>query len=316
MTFSYGGNYDMTTNWNSRAFTNAIGYLADRGTDEVLIFEKDGIQVHENFTDSEATDVKAIQKSLFALMIGIAVDRRIVEVSDPLHKYLPKGWTGLPETDEKRLTIQHLLTMTTGMNDALEPAGEIGVTWRYNNTAYNYLKRVLTEQTGRPLQELTEEWICNPLGMTQTKWVERDSLLPDGRNVTGLEMSGHDMAQLGLLILNGGSRSSGRLISNSYWQRMLSPGSSTNPAWCFMWWRNDQDHFMTPYVDKTFYRPVIPEAPASLIFSQGLEENRIFVDPTRRPVIVRRGGPAVKPGERHNFDRHLWTLMQQIWSDT
>lgn len=51
MTFSYAGNYDMTTNWNSRAFTNAIGYLADRGTDEVLIFEKDGIQVHETFTD-------------------------------------------------------------------------------------------------------------------------------------------------------------------------------------------------------------------------------------------------------------------------
>jgi len=303
----------MNEAWNQNALGDTIAYLRSRQTDEFLILEKDSVRLHESFTDSKVADVKAIQKALFALLIGIAVDRGVVKVDDPMHKFLPAGWTQLPAADEKRLTIRHILTMTTGMDDALGPAGEIGATWRYNNTAYNYLKRVLTEQTGRPLQELTDSWICYPLGMNETRWVERDARLPDGRAVTALEMSGHDMAQLGLLVLNGGTWNGGQLISPAYWQMMVSPGSSANPAWCFMWWRNDQDHFMTPYVARTFERPVIPEAPASLLFAQGLEENRIFVDPTERRVIVRRGRSAVRQGERHNFDRELWKLMNKVW---
>lgn len=303
----------MNNTWSQSALGDTIGYLRNRQTDEFLIVENDSVQVHESFTDSTVSDVKAIQKALFAVLVGVAVDRGVVKVEDPMHKFLPAGWTQLPAQDEKRLTIRHLLTMTTGMDDALEPAGEIGVTWRYNNTAYNYLKRVLTEQTGRPLQELTDEWTCYPLGMNDTRWVERDTRLPDGRAVTGLEMSGRDMAQLAQLVLNRGTWNGEQLISRAYWQTMVSPGSSANPAWCFMWWRNDQDRFMTPYVDRVFERPVIPEAPASLLFAQGLEENRIYADPTKRRVIVRRGRPAVRQGERHNFDRELWKLMNEIW---
>ncbi len=301
--------------WDQSALTSTIEYLGGRCTDEFLILEDNTIRVHESFTDSDVTDVKAIQKSLFALILGVAVDRDIVQVDDPLNRYLPAGWTGLPGADEQRLTIRHLLTMTTGMDDALDPLGEIGVTWRYNNTAYNYLKRILTEQTGQTLQVLTDEWICQPLGMKATHWVERDNRLPDGRPVSGLDMSGTDMALLGQLVAGGGTWNGDRLISEVYWKAMLSPGSDANPAWCYLWWRNDQAHFMTPYVDRTFDRPVIPEAPAELIFAQGLEENRIYVDPIARRVIVRRGRPAVQQGERHNFDRELWKLMNNIWSN-
>ena len=308
-------NEAMNEAMNQNALEDTIEYLRDRQTDEFLILENGNLRVHESFTDARVTDVKAVQKALFALLIGFAVDRGVVQVDDPMRKFLPAGWTQLPDVDEKRLTIRHLLTMTTGMDDALEPAGEIGTTWRYNNTAYNYLKRVLTEQTGRPLQELTDEWICDPLGMKDTTWVERDSRLPDGRAVTGLEMSGRDMAQMGLLVLNRGTWNGEQLISRTYWQTMVSPGSSANPAWCFMWWRNDQNHFMTPYMDRVFQRPVIPEAPTGLLFAQGLEENRIYIDPANRRVVVRRGRAAVRQGERHNFDRELWKLMNAIWPD-
>ncbi len=301
--------------WSKSAIGDVIAYLRDRQTDEFLILENGNVRVHESFTDVGVSDVKAIQKALFALLIGAAVDRGVVRTDDPMRKFLPAGWTQMPGVDEERLTIRHILTMTTGMDDALEPAGEIGTTWRYNNTAYNYLKRVLIEQTGRPLQALTDEWICDPLGITCTRWVERDTLLPDGRAVTGLEMSGLDMATLGLLVLNHGTWDGKQLISRTYWQTMLSPGSSANPAWCFMWWRNDQDHFMTPYVDRVFRRPVIPEAPTRLLFAQGLEDNRIYIDPGNGRVIVRRGRAAARQGERHSLDRELWRLMRKIWPD-
>lgn len=301
--------------WDKRAIDGTLEYLRGRATDEFLMLENGATQVHEAFTDAPVTAVAAVQKSLFALLVGVAADRGIVCVDEPMNKYLPPGWTKLAADAEQRLTLKHLLTMTTGMDDALAPLGEIGVSWRYNSTAYNYLKRVLIEQTGKTLQAITDEWICEPLGLTQTQWKDREDILPDGRYFTALEMNGLDMAKLGSLVLANGEWGGKRLISEAYWHDMLTPGSEANPAWCYMWWRNDSAHFMTPFIDRTFERAVIPEAPPELIFTQGNKENRIYVDPTTNRVIVRRGELAVRKGERHNFDRELWRLMNTIWSN-
>lgn len=59
------------------------------------------------------------------------------------------------------------------------------------------------------------------------------------------------MARLGLLALAEG-RWDGRVVLDDpvYREAMLSPGSDANPAWCYLWWRNDQRHFMVPFRDE------------------------------------------------------------------
>ena len=46
-----------------------------------------------------------------------------------------------------------------------------------------------------------------------------------------------------------------------------------------------------------------------------MNENRLYIDATAQRVIVRRGQAAVRQGERHNFEREVWRLMNDIWSN-
>jgi CubicO group peptidase (beta-lactamase class C family) len=305
--------------WRADALAEALTFAEVCRTDHLVVLQDGRLAVNATFGSepADASDVFAVQKALFALLVGIARAERLVDVDDRLAKYLPAGWTRLPRADEERLTVRHVLTMTTGMNDALEADGEIGVTWHYNNTAYNYLKRILCERSGLDLQTLTKTWLTGRVGMHDTRWVDRDALLPDGRPFTGLLMSGLDMARLGLLLLADGSWDGEPLVSDAGFRaEMLEPGSDANPAWGFMWWRNDQARFMVPFVNRTFEGRPIPEAPSGLIMAQGAMDNRVYVDPQAGRVIVRRGRGAFRREERRNFDRELWQHLAPIWSPT
>jgi CubicO group peptidase (beta-lactamase class C family) len=281
-----------------------------------VILEGGRLAVNEAFgcKPDAAGDVFAVQKGLFALLLGLAREEGVLDVDDPLSKHLPAGWTRLPEADEARLTVRHVLTMTTGMDDALEPEGEVGRTWRYNNAAYNYLKRILVGRTGRDLQSLTRTWLLDPLGMRHTRWVDRDGVLPDGRRISGLETSALDLARLGLLVLADGRWGGASLLPDPAYRRgMLAPGSDANPAWCWLWWRNDQQRFMVPFRDRVYEGVPIPEAPRDAVMAQGAGDNRLYVLPSAGRVVVRRGRRAFAPGERRSFDRELWNHLVEIW---
>ena len=302
--------------WNVAALDAAIDFAQTHDTDQVVIVEGGRLAVNVGFgcEPDDAGDVFAVQKSLFAVLLGIARDKGMLDVDDPLSAYLPPGWTRLPISDEARLTVRHVITMTTGMNDRLEPRGEVGETWRYNNTAYNYLKRILIERTGMGLDELTRAWLLDPIGMTHTRWVDRDGVLPDGRRISGLETSALDMARLGLLVAAGGRFGAQNLLPDADYRRaMLSPGSDANPAWCFSWWRNDQTHFMLPFRDRVYAGVPVPGAPRDAVMAWGAGDNRLYVVPSLSRVIARRGRSAFPPGEGDSFDGRFWALLAKVW---
>jgi len=250
-----------------------------------------------------------VQKGFFRVLLARALEEGVISLDEPLSESLPAGWTKLAPEDEARLTPRHIVTMTTGMNDRHEPSGEVGLTWRYDNAAYNVLKHVIAARCGMTLQALTEAWLTDPLGMSATHWVERAQRLPDGRPLSGLLMSAMDMARLGQLVLCEGRGPGGAsLFTPASIEAMFEPGSAANPAWCQLWWRNDQAHFMVPFTKRHFDGVPIPEGPADLRMAQGAGENRLYVWPSAGRVIARRGGPAfasdTKP--RRSFDRELW----------
>lgn len=301
--------------WNVEALVHVTEFLRNHNTAQFVVLHDGALVVDESWNSSptQAGDVYAVQKSVIALLLGAAQDRRLLRIDDATIDHLPVGWTRLPAVDERRLTLRHLLNMTTGMDDSLGQSGEIGVTWRYNNTAYNYVKRVLERRSGMDLQALTESWLLRPLGITDTRWVDRGRVLPDGRHVSGLETTARTMARLGLLVLAGGSWAGQTVVRDRhYWGELFLPGSLANPAWCLAWRRNDQERFMEPLVDRTFKGRWIPEAPGDLVGAQGAGDNRIYVVPTLGLVIARRGDWGFGRRSSLRFDCEFWRLFRGV----
>ncbi len=256
--------------------------------------------------DTEPVDVYAVQKGLVSVMFGIAEDRGLLHLDTPVSEVLGTGWTQLPSRTESSVRISNVLDMTTGMDDELRPLGEVGVTWRYNNIAYNYLKTVLEIVTGLSLSEMTRAWLTGPLDMGSTAWVERPVLRPDGRPITGLASTAADLARFGAMILHGGDG----IAPNDYLRSVARPGSAENPSWGLCWWNNDQTHHRLPRREADIRPgPITPEAPPDTITARGALENYLFVVPSLDLVVARTARPLETRQRPDRFDGPFWRLL-------
>ena len=59
-------------------------------------------------------------KTLTAFLVGQAQEDGLLSIGDSTSKYLGVGWPGLTPEQERKITIRHQLTMTTGLDDGLE----------------------------------------------------------------------------------------------------------------------------------------------------------------------------------------------------
>ena len=83
---------------------------------------------------------------------------------------LGRGWTDHGET--AGITVFHLLTMTSGLDDSLAVVSPPGQRWVYSN-AFAQLFDVLTVATGRELDDIARAWLFDPAGATTATFAER-----------------------------------------------------------------------------------------------------------------------------------------------
>lgn len=285
------------------AIEDALTYAREAASRQVIVLHN-GVRLCERYFDStpqDQFDVYAIQKNVFSWLVGIAQQRGLLSIEDSLSSLIGHGWSKATREQESRILLRHVLTMTTGLDDALEPAGQTGEAWHYNNVVYNYAKRGLCERVGLDLNAMTRQWLGEPLGFTRTEWVEREQLLPDGRKLTGLLMNASDLASFGLAMAAGGRFGDREIIEDRAFLRdALTPGSSANPAWGYAWWINGQTHYMQAMSSRVYAGAFAPNAPADLYGGRGAAEQRLLILPSRSLVIVRLGTRA--PREAGNFD--------------
>ena len=288
-------------------------FAAETGSSQLIIVQ-DGNVLLDEVLETEPVDVFAVQKGILSLLIGIAEEKYLLEILDPVNHHLDPEWTNLSPWAEAKLTIEILLNMKTGMDDELGSLGTIDKTWRYNNTAYNYLKKILCTHTGQTLNELSREWLFDPLGMNDTSWVERPQKLPDGTPLTGLLSTARDLSQIGLLLLNDGKNNGVDLVPAHYLQQLAKPGSDENPAWGLCWWNNNQNHYLLPMrEEKNRAGPAMPDAPADMIAARGAFGNYLLIVPCQGLVVARTAKPQPKGQALPPFETGFWKLMQTIF---
>src|SRR5262249_7913849 len=152
----------------------------------------------------------------------------------PVSKYIGVRWSRASRDGERQITINHLLSMTSGLDDSLAPVAPAGSRWYYNTPAYSRLISVLAAVAHKDVNTYSAEWLTSSIGMSPTRWVMRQA---GGRNPYGLATSARDMARMGLLVLRNGSWSGKEVVSRAYIREAVAPSQALNPTYGLLWWR-------------------------------------------------------------------------------
>jgi len=140
-------------------------------------------------------EIGSVTKVFTSLLLSEMVQRGEVKLNDPVAKYLPPN-VKVPQRDGKQITLVDLATHTSGLprmptNFALkDPANpyadysverlydflssykltrDPGSQYEYSNVGGGLLGLALSLRAGVPYGKLVQSWICQPLGMQNTR---------------------------------------------------------------------------------------------------------------------------------------------------
>ncbi|MBL0211185.1 MAG: serine hydrolase [Holophagaceae bacterium] len=216
---------------------------------------------NREFGPTTLHDTRSVGKSVVSLLLGIAKQQgKLGELAAPALAYYPE-YADLAAPERKAITLEHLLTMSSGLDwseggngpdcehrlywkwsptryvlgrPIAAPPGSV---WNYNSGGTAVLADILARATKTPLKEFARQFLFEPLGISDWEWVA--DLHGRPMAFTGLRMRPRDMAKLGRLVLDHG-RWRGRQIVPAEWiAASLQPRISTGIAdfhYGYQWW--------------------------------------------------------------------------------
>jgi len=280
-----------------------LKYFNDFRTVAFLVV-KDTALLFETYWDGYGKDSYSnsfsMAKSIVSLLMGCAVnDGYIKSIDEPIGKYLPE----FAEGDKAKITIKHLLTMSSGLSwdesystlFSLTTQGyygnnlpklvlnqrvvkEPGKLFEYRSGDTQLLSLIIEKATGKTLSDYASEKIWTKVG------AEHDALWCLDRK-DGVEKAfccfntnARDFARFGQLVLNGGKWNGQQVVPESYLNEALTPASylfdpETNKNvdfYGYQWWMINIDGHRVWY-------------------ARGLLGQYIFVIPDLNAVVVRLG---------------------------
>ena len=255
-------------------------------------------------------DVASIQKSVIAFLAGVAERKGLLDIEAPASKYIGQGWSKATPAQEAQIRVRNLLSMASGLDEDLQYQGTPGEIFMYNTPAYSRTVPVLEKATGLDIHACTSQWLTSRIGMQDSRWWTRpqDDMVP-WANVIGFATTARDLARFGLLMQARGRWDDEDLLRNpDYFKRMLSPSTSANPSYGFLWWLNGKDRWvMGRNNTRATQGPLIPAAPDDLFAGLGALGRKVFVVPSLGLVLTRLGDA---PSEE-DFSNEVWKRLMK-----
>jgi CubicO group peptidase (beta-lactamase class C family) len=308
--------------WSSTAINDLYTYLDSKNTKAFLII-RDGRIVTEKYFGTFRQDSlwywASAGKTMTAMLVGIAQQEGKLSLADKTSKHLGVGWTTLPREKEDLITIRHHLSMTTGLkptagdDDCTLPGclsykADAGTAWSYHNASYTLLESILTKATGKPFETYFNEKIRNRIGMNGS-WQK----ITDYVNV--YYSDARSMARYGILMLNNGKWGSNSIISDGgFFSQQVNSSQDLNLSYGYLTWLNGKASHRLPVVADVQPGAIAPNAPSDMYFAWGRNDQKIYVVPSKKLVIVRMGeGASNVPLGDATFDNELWGKLRNVF---
>ncbi len=175
-------------------------------------------------------DVRSVSKSVVSLLIGIALDRKLIaNIDQSVFTFLPQ-YASLRTPVKERITLRHLLTMSSGIawnqnmpySDALNSERRLtdshdpyryvleqplledpGKVWNYSSGSTQLLAAIVQRTSGKWIVKFARDELFTPLGITDLEWAQ----MPGSGEYAaayGLRLRPRDMAKLGQLVISHG----------------------------------------------------------------------------------------------------------------
>ncbi|HSN08896.1 MAG TPA: serine hydrolase, partial [Hanamia sp.] len=307
--------------WNTNELDNLYTYLDSEHTKAFIILKGGKLAVEKYFGTFTADSLwywASAGKTLTAFLTGIAQHDGLINLNDKTSKYLGTGWTSEPLDKENLITIKNQLTMTTGLDDGVAdpdctlPAclvykADAGTRWAYHTGAYTLLDEVIQNASGLSYNAYFQQKIRDRIGMNGL-WIK--SL--NSNNV--FYSNARSMARFGLLMLNKGKWDNTAILSDTnYFNTQVNTSQNLNPSYGYLTWLNGKTSFMVPTLQNVFPGPLIPNAPADMYAALGKNDQKIYVVPSQKLVVIRMGNSA--GGFQlsvSDFDNQLWGKLKTI----
>jgi CubicO group peptidase (beta-lactamase class C family) len=290
--------------WSGADLADLDRYLEQTNTNAFRVVE-DAAVVHEWYRDDEtfARDIASAQKSVLSLLVGRAVGDGAITVDTPIDDVLGSAWTTHGQTAD--ITVGHLLTMTSGLDDRFQVIAEPGAEWHYSG-AFAALFDVLTTVTGRGLNDLADEWLFTPAGAATAEFHDRRAAM---FAPIGLLARASDLTAIGQTVLDATQPG----LAADWLDDSFAPGSPMNGSYGYLWWLNGQASFRLPGTRQARPGPLIPSAPTDLVAALGKDDQKLYVSGEHRLVVSRLGASS---GERRAapsaFDVELWERLVDL----
>lgn len=286
-----------------------------------LLILKDGTLVYENYfagkdeiigrklgyivhTMDDMHDCRSITKSVTSACIGIALKKGFIKsIDEPVYSYFDQEYQHKFDSKKKRITIRHLLTMTSGlewnedisyrdprntelrMDLSSDPidfilgrpmVAEPGKIWNYNGGNTQLLAEIIRIASGLPLDKFAEQELFIPLGIGKYEWSSLTKNMPAA--ASGLRLCSRDLIKFGMLYMNDGQSA----VLNTDWVEQSLNSSierpstkDKNPGYGFQFWT---------------YKEVIDNQEIEIQEAKGNGGQRIFLCKSLNLLVVITAG--------------------------
>jgi CubicO group peptidase (beta-lactamase class C family) len=272
------------------AASDSLDAWFDRSQTQALIVQKQGRIIYQRYSpdadDGRAINAMSMTKAIVAILIGIAIDEGLIHSEkDSISLYLPQ----ITQPPEDPITLRDLLRHTSGIESAskdiaatlkgnplITPLTEISFngdrSFRYDNLNYHLLSLVLKKLYKKPLNQLIENKLWEPLKLEEASVI----------NTAGyccMFATARSWLKIGSLFLNPNNQ----VVSSGWIEKMVE--DSVIPEWFFV-------QATGKSVGNTYGYHIYGGLPSSpeVFWIEGLGLQLVMVNPQTETVIVRLGG--------------------------